>query len=44
MIALFHESVLKHAALKRTIKDVLARNQDNASQWGDMFIRGQLFQ
>jgi hypothetical protein len=22
----------------------LARNQDNVSEWGDMFIRGLLFQ
>ena len=26
----------KHAALRRKIKDWLARNQDNVSEWGDM--------
>ena len=34
----------KHAALKRKRKDWLARNQDNVSEWVDMFIRGLLFQ
>ena len=34
----------KHAALGRKSKDWLARNQDNVSQWGDMSIRGLLFQ
>ena len=34
----------KHAALRRKIKDWLARNQDNVSEWGDMSIRGLLFQ
>ena len=34
----------KHAALKRKSKDWLARNQDNESEWGDMSIRGLLFQ
>jgi hypothetical protein len=34
----------KHAALRRKSKDWLARNQDNVSEWGDMFIRGLLFQ
>jgi hypothetical protein len=33
-----------HAAFKRKIKDWLTRNQDNASEWGDMSIRGLLFQ
>ena len=33
----------KHAALRRTSKDWLARNQNNASEWSDMFNRG-LFQ
>jgi hypothetical protein len=34
----------KHAALRRKRKDWLARNQDTVSEWGDMFIRGLLFQ
>jgi hypothetical protein len=34
----------KHAALRRKIKDGLARNHDNVSEWGDMSIRGLLFQ
>ena len=34
----------KHAALRRNSKDWLAWNQDNVSQWGDMSIRGLLFQ
>jgi hypothetical protein len=34
----------KHAVLKRKSKDWLARNQDNVSEWGDMSIRGMLFQ
>ena len=35
----------KHAALnKEKGKDWLAQNQDNASKWGDMSIRGLLFQ
>ena len=34
----------KHAALRRKNKDWLARNQDNVSEWGDMSIRGLLFQ
>jgi hypothetical protein len=34
----------KHAALRRKSKDGLARNQDNVSEWGDMSIRGLLFQ
>jgi hypothetical protein len=28
----------------RKRKDWLARNQDNVSEWGDMSIRGLLFQ
>jgi hypothetical protein len=28
----------KHTALRRKSKDWLARNQDNVSEWGDMFI------
>ena len=34
----------KHAALRRKSNDWLARNQDNVSVWGDMSIRGLLFQ
>ena len=34
----------KHAALRRKSKDGLAWNQDNVSEWGDMSIRGLLFQ
>jgi hypothetical protein len=34
----------KHAALRRKSKDWLAWNQDNVSEWGDMFIHGLLFQ
>jgi hypothetical protein len=34
----------KHAVLRRKIKDWLARNQDNVSEWDDMSIRGLLFQ
>jgi len=34
----------KHTALRIKSKDWLAQNQDNVSQWGDMSIRGLLFQ
>jgi hypothetical protein len=34
----------KHAALRRKSKDWLARNQNNVSEWGDMSMRGLLFQ
>ena len=34
----------KHAALRRKSKDWLARNQDNVSEWGEISIRGLLFQ
>jgi hypothetical protein len=34
----------KHAALSRESKDLLPRNQNNVSEWSDMFIRGLLFQ
>ena len=34
----------KHGALRRKSKDWLAPNQDNVSKWGDMSIRGLLFQ
>ena len=34
----------KHAALRIKIKDWLAQNQDNVSEWGDMSINRLLFQ
>jgi hypothetical protein len=34
----------KHTALRRKSKDWLAWNHDNVSEWGDMSIRGLLFQ
>ena len=34
----------KHATLRRKSKYLLARTQDNVSEWGDMSIRGLLFQ
>ena len=34
----------KHVALRRKIKDWLAWNQNNVSEWGDMSTRGLLFQ
>ena len=34
----------KHVALKRKNKDWLDRNQANVFEWGDMSIRGLLFQ
>jgi hypothetical protein len=34
----------KHATLRRKSKDWLTRNQNNVSEWGDMSIRGLLFQ
>jgi hypothetical protein len=34
----------KHATLRKKDKDWLARNQDKASKWGDMAIRGLLYQ
>ena len=34
----------KHTALRRKSKDWFARNQDNVSKWGDMFICGLLLQ
>jgi hypothetical protein len=33
----------KHAAVRRKKKDWLAPNQDNVSEWSDMYIRGLLF-
>jgi hypothetical protein len=33
----------KHAELRRKSKDWLLRNQDNVSEWSDMYIRGLLF-
>ena len=34
----------KHAALRRKSKNLLARNQDNVSEWDDMSICGLLLQ
>jgi hypothetical protein len=34
----------KHAALRRKSKDLLARNQNNVSEWSDMSTRRLLFQ
>ena len=34
----------KHTALRRKSKDWLDLNQDNVSEWSDMFIIGLLFQ
>ena len=34
----------KHTTLRRKRKERLARNQDNLSEWADMFTRGLLFQ
>ena len=34
---------VKHAALRRTNKHLIARNQDNVSEWGVMSIHGLLF-
>jgi uncharacterized protein YaeQ len=34
----------KHVALRRKSKDWLPQNQDNVSGWGNMSIRGLLFQ
>ena len=34
----------KHVALRRQIKDWLARYQNNVSEWSDMSTRGLLFQ
>jgi hypothetical protein len=33
----------KHTELRRKSKDWLLRNQDNVSEWSDMYIRGLLF-
>jgi hypothetical protein len=33
----------KHAELRRKSKDWLPQNQDNVSEWSDMYIRGLLF-
>ena len=33
----------KHAALKGKIKDWLAQNQDNVSEWGDMSVCRRFF-
>jgi hypothetical protein len=37
-------SSAKHAVLRRKSKDGFARNQDNASEWGDLSFRGLLLQ
>jgi len=34
----------RNAELRRKNKDWLVRDQDNVSKWGDMSIRGLLFQ
>ena len=34
----------KHAAIRRKKKDWLTRNQDNVSEWDNMYIRGILLQ
>ena len=34
----------KHTALRSKSKDWLARNQNNVTEWGDLFTRGLLFQ
>ena len=34
----------KHAAVRRKSKDWVARNQDNVSEWDDMFTRRLLLQ
>ena len=34
----------KNAVVRKKSKDGLARNQDNVYEWGDMSIRGLLFQ
>ena len=33
----------KHAALRRKSKDWLSRNQNNVSEWSDIYTRGLLF-
>ena len=34
----------KHAAVRTKSKDLLAWNQDNVSEWGNLSVRGLLFQ
>jgi hypothetical protein len=34
----------KHTAIRRKSKDWLAQNQNNVLEWGNMSIRGLLFQ
>ena len=34
----------KHVALRSKSKDCLSRNQNNVFEWGDISIRGLLFQ
>jgi hypothetical protein len=36
--------IVKHATLRRKSKDGLTQYQDNVSEWGDISIRGLLFQ
>jgi hypothetical protein len=38
------DSSRKHTSLRRKIKDWLARNQDNVTEWGDMSIHRLFFQ
>jgi hypothetical protein len=42
-IGIYHFSA-KRAALRSNSKDWLAQNQNNVSEWSDMFTRGLLFQ
>jgi hypothetical protein len=35
---------VKNAALRSKSKDLLARNQNNVSEWSDMSLSGLLFQ
>jgi hypothetical protein len=34
----------KHATLRRKSRYLLARNQDNVSEWGDMSVHGLSYQ
>ena len=42
-IGIFFSPLAKNAALRRKSKVWLPRNQNNVSEWSDMFIRGLLF-
>ena len=44
MKLLFVASPAKHATLRRKSKDLLARNQNNVSEWSDISISRLLFQ